>query len=101
MTKPFILCLLFLLAGQGLRAEVILEEAFATEDVDKYIKRFKEIAIREMERTGVPASIKLAQGILESGAGKSDLARNAKNHFGINYCSSSSALKVRASKVTS
>ena len=83
MTKPFFICLLFLLAGQCLHAEVLLEEAFATEDVDRYIKRFKEIAIREMERTGVPASIKLAQGILESGAGKSDLARNAKNHFGI------------------
>lgn len=83
MTKPFIFCLLLVLVGQGLRAEVFPEAAFATEDVDRYIKRFKEIAIREMERTGVPASIKLAQGILESSAGKSDLARNAKNHFGI------------------
>ena len=83
MTKPFFFCLLCLLAGQCLHAEVLLEEAFATEDVERYINRFKEIAIREMERTGVPASIKLAQGILESGAGKSDLARNAKNHFGI------------------
>ncbi|MEM6770130.1 MAG: glucosaminidase domain-containing protein [Bacteroidota bacterium] len=83
MNKPLFYCLLLLFCGQGLRAEVDLDAAFATEDVERYIKRFKEIAIREMERTGVPASIKLAQGILESGAGKSDLARNAKNHFGI------------------
>ncbi|MEL6866414.1 MAG: glucosaminidase domain-containing protein [Bacteroidota bacterium] len=49
----------------------------------RYINRFKDIAISEMERTGVPASIKLAQGILESGAGESTLARKANNHFGI------------------
>ncbi|MCB0592571.1 MAG: LysM peptidoglycan-binding domain-containing protein [Phaeodactylibacter sp.] len=49
----------------------------------KYIERYKEIAIREMERAGIPASIKLAQGLLESNAGQSWLARNANNHFGI------------------
>ena len=57
---------------------------FATEkDHKKYIEEYKYIAISEMERTGVPASITLAQGILESNAGKSKLARKAKNHFGI------------------
>ena len=50
---------------------------------EAYIERFKRIAIDEMQRTGVPASIKLAQGILESNSGKSYLARTAKNHFGI------------------
>jgi len=55
---------------------------------DAYINRFKKIAISEMERTGVPASIKLAQGILESGDGKSTLARKANNHFGIKCHSS-------------
>ena len=49
----------------------------------RYIDKFKEIAIREMERAGIPASIKLAQAILESNSGKSDLARRANNHFGI------------------
>jgi LysM repeat protein len=49
----------------------------------EYIDRYKEIAIREMERAGIPASIKLAQGLLESGAGTSNLARRANNHFGI------------------
>jgi len=48
-----------------------------------YIERFQEIAILEMERAGVPASIKLAQGLLESGAGESRLARKARNHFGM------------------
>ncbi|MEM9916650.1 MAG: glucosaminidase domain-containing protein [Bacteroidota bacterium] len=49
----------------------------------RYIKRYKKIAIKEMERTGVPASIKLGQGILESNAGRSTLAKKANNHFGI------------------
>lgn len=49
----------------------------------KYIDEYKDIAIREMERAGIPASIKLAQGILESNAGQSYLARRANNHFGI------------------
>ena len=53
-----------------------------------YIEKFKYIAIKEMERTGIPASIKLAQGLLESGAGSSFLAQTANNHFGIK-CGSS------------
>ncbi len=52
-------------------------------DQEVYIERFHTIAMQEMERTGVPASIKLAQGILESDSGRSYLARTAKNHFGI------------------
>lgn len=48
-----------------------------------YIAKYKKIAVSEMNRTGVPASIKLAQALLESGAGKSELARKANNHFGI------------------
>ncbi|MEO0733650.1 MAG: glucosaminidase domain-containing protein, partial [Bacteroidota bacterium] len=49
----------------------------------RYVEKFKDIAIREMERAGVPASIKLAQGILESDAGRSELATRGNNHFGI------------------
>jgi len=48
-----------------------------------YIARFKDIAIREMLRSGIPASITLAQGIHESGNGNSELSRKANNHFGI------------------
>ncbi len=52
-------------------------------DREKYIQKYKKIAQSEMDRTGIPASIKLAQGIIESNGGKSTLARKANNHFGI------------------
>ncbi|HRK26848.1 MAG TPA: glucosaminidase domain-containing protein [Chitinophagales bacterium] len=48
-----------------------------------YIEIYKDIAIKEMHRTGIPASIKLAQAITESGYGESFLALKANNHFGI------------------
>ncbi|WP_140937060.1 glucosaminidase domain-containing protein [Sphingobacterium lumbrici] len=48
-----------------------------------YIDQYKGIAIREMNQYGIPASIKLAQALLESGNGNSYLAREANNHFGI------------------
>jgi LysM repeat protein len=48
-----------------------------------YISQFKDIAMKEMKRTGVPASITLAQAILESNSGESNLAKNHNNHFGI------------------
>jgi len=59
--------------------------AFCQNDskVADYISRYKEIAIKEMIRSGVPASITLAQGILESQSGESDLAKKSNNHFGI------------------
>ena len=48
-----------------------------------YIRKYAEVAVREMYRSGVPASITLAQGLLESGAGKSSLATEGNNHLGI------------------
>ncbi|MGJ1266329.1 glucosaminidase domain-containing protein [Sphingobacterium spiritivorum] len=48
-----------------------------------YIERYKSVAISEMNKYGIPASIKLAQALLESGSGNSYLAREANNHFGI------------------
>ena len=51
--------------------------------VNAYIDKYKEAAVSEMKRSGVPASITLAQGILESVAGTSALATQANNHFGI------------------
>lgn len=51
--------------------------------IDKYINLYKDIAIKKMREHRIPASITLAQGILESSNGNSDLAVNANNHFGI------------------
>ncbi|MFC2121738.1 glucosaminidase domain-containing protein, partial [Bacteroidota bacterium] len=48
-----------------------------------YIRKYSPLAVREMEKSGIPASITLAQGILESGSGNSTLARRSNNHFGI------------------
>lgn len=48
-----------------------------------YIEQYKKIAVQEMKRTGIPASITLAQGILESNSGESNLAKKSNNHFGI------------------
>jgi LysM repeat protein len=48
-----------------------------------YLNTYKYIAVSEMKRTGVPASITLAQGMIESDFGRSRLAREANNHFGI------------------
>lgn len=51
--------------------------------VVNYVAQFKNVAMDNMRTYGIPASIVLAQGILESGAGRGDLAVNANNHFGI------------------
>ena len=55
--------------------------SYPTEEA--YINEFKSLAISEMKRTGIPASISIAQGIIESDMGRSRLAREANNHFGI------------------
>lgn len=49
----------------------------------EYVEEYSEMAVHEMTRSGVPASITLGQGILESGSGNSYLAREGNNHFGI------------------
>jgi LysM repeat protein len=54
-----------------------------TEIIKSYIETYKDLAIAEMQRTGVPASITLAQGIHETMAGTSDLVLSSNNHFGI------------------
>ncbi|MDH6358164.1 glucosaminidase domain-containing protein [Parabacteroides sp. PF5-9] len=50
---------------------------------EKYIKQYGDLAIFQQRKYGIPASITLAQGILESGAGQGDLAKRSNNHFGI------------------
>jgi LysM repeat protein len=66
---------IFLMSG-GLRAQ-------NNPDVINYINNYKDLAVSEMQRTGVPASIILAQGIHETEAGNSDLVKKSNNHFGI------------------
>ncbi len=70
--------------NQETEAIVSTSKTFVTNDVIKtYIYKYKDIAMGNMKNYGIPASIILAQGILESGAGRGDLAKNSNNHFGI------------------
>jgi flagellum-specific peptidoglycan hydrolase FlgJ len=66
---------------------------------EAYIKRFAKVAQNEMHQFGIPASITLAQGLLESQAGKSPLATKNKNHFGIK-CFSKNCQKGHCSNFT-
>ncbi len=61
-------------------ADIVSEKQ---ENCRKYVERFAKSAIVEMEKYGIPASITLAQGLLESDAGDSRLAKESNNHFGI------------------
>src|ERR1700730_7058166 len=57
--------------------------AQSTNDILASIVKYKDLAIAEMKRTGIPAAITLAQGIHETEAGTSELVRKSNNHFGI------------------
>ena len=54
-----------------------------TKNAKEYVEQYADYAIEQMRKYGIPASITLAQGIIESGSGTSRLARGANNHFGI------------------
>lgn len=60
-------------------------KSFAQQEADilAYIDTYKELAMAEMQRTGIPAAIKLAQGIHETSAGTSELVKKSNNHFGL------------------
>ena len=73
MRRPFLILLMLL--------SVLM--TYAQSHQEKYIERYSSIAVSEMYRSGVPASITLAQGLLESGYGRSELAVKSNNHFGI------------------
>ncbi len=60
--------------------EIVIQKQ---EIVYRYVKRFADISVEEMKKYGIPASITLAQGLLESDAGQSRLSKNNNNHFGI------------------
>ncbi len=73
----------FILTASLLSLTCGLGFAQPASSVNAYIAKYKDLAIAEQKRTGVPAAIKLAQGIHESGCGESELSLNARNHFGI------------------
>lgn len=72
-----ILTLVCLLGILGLQSQT------RNKQYEDYIKKYRELAVEEMKKYHIPASITLAQGLLESGAGQSTLARKSNNHFGI------------------
>ena len=73
-----IFCLLFFIATF---AEAATQRKIPS--YEKYIKTYSALAVEQQRQHRIPASITLAQGLLESGAGQSDLARRSNNHFGI------------------
>lgn len=62
---------------------LLMQAQTRNKQYENYIKQYRDIAVQEMKRYHIPASITLAQGLLESGAGQSTLARKSNNHFGI------------------
>jgi len=62
---------------------ILFGQSYTKADIAVYIQTYAEIAVEKMREHKIPSSITLAQGILESAAGKSELAQNANNHFGI------------------
>jgi LysM repeat protein len=85
--------LLAILAISFFSPSVKAQDAYR-EQIIQYIEIYAPLAIKEMARTGFPASIKIAQGIHESGAGKSNLVSRSNNHFGIKCKSSWEGEKV-------
>ena len=78
MKNRFVILVSCLVVAAGLSAQVKWNA-----DYQAYIDKYKDIAIEEMAEYRIPASITLAQGLLESGAGTSYLSRCGNNHFGI------------------
>ena len=79
--KKYFRLLLFVLTAVVFAPSVQAQHRKMT--TKEYINKYKDIAIKDMKTYKIPASITLAQGILESGSGNSTLARKANNHFGI------------------
>lgn len=73
-----IIACLLLLGIPQIHAQLKWNQAYQT-----YINQYKDLAIEQMLRYRIPASITLAQGLFESAAGRSDLVRQGNNHFGI------------------
>ena len=74
----FLLWALFLAFSEASAQQAVWNQRF-----QDYFDTYKDVAIEQMLKYHIPASITLAQGVLESGAGRSELAKKANNHFGI------------------
>jgi len=79
MRKRRLVCILMMLCAV---IRINAQEKYSERAV-RYIEQYRDWAIAEQQRTGVPAAITLAQGIHETSGGQSELAANANNHFGI------------------
>ncbi|NLA50443.1 MAG: LysM peptidoglycan-binding domain-containing protein [Bacteroidales bacterium] len=79
----FLLLLGSLVSCRVIRPVSVSPPVPVTTSAAEYIQQYKDLAISEMMRSGIPASITLAQGMVESDYGRSTLARTANNHFGI------------------
>ena len=71
------------MSPSGNKVKIVKKRGSITQRVNEYISKFSEVAQSEMNKYEIPASLTLAQGILESGMGESRLAVKANNHFGI------------------
>ncbi|HSN62044.1 MAG TPA: glucosaminidase domain-containing protein, partial [Ferruginibacter sp.] len=85
MVKSILSIVLFLIMGNVYAQRMTVQE---------YVETYKDAAIAQMKRLGVPASIILAQGILETESGNSDLVKRSNNHFGIKCKSSWTGMSV-------
>ncbi len=74
---------IFIFVLVGMYCCFSLQAQTRSRQYEEYIKIYRELAVEEMKKYHIPASITLAQGLLESGAGQSTLARKSNNHFGI------------------
>ena len=74
----YILVMCFIFGSSTAMAQMKWNSAYKA-----YVDQYKDLAIEQMLRYNIPASITLAQGLLESAAGRSDLTRAGNNHFGI------------------
>ena len=74
---------IFIFVLVGMYCCFSLQAQTRSRQYEEYIKKYRELAVEEMKKYHIPASITLAQGLLESGAGQSTLARKSNNHFGI------------------
>jgi len=82
--KKFLLLIIFISFSSCSALRTVTTNENSVEDkINLYIKKFAPAAVKNMRSYRIPASITLAQGVLESGYGEGTLAKKANNHFGI------------------